>query len=101
MEITYHWHNLDTSDAIKSYAQKKVDKLSSHFNNLISGVVRFRVEKLDHHVELTLNGDGVQFIATENNSDVYAAIDLIEKKLERQVKKHKEKNLGKNNRTND
>ena len=100
MEISYHWHNLDTSDAIKDYADKKIEKLSSHFNTLMSAVVRFRVEKIDHFVELTLNGDGVQFIATEENSDVYAAIDLLERKLERQVRRHKEKNLGKNHRHN-
>ena len=101
MEITYHWHNLDTSEAIKEYTAKKIDKLSSHFNTLISAIVRFRVEKVHHFVEFTLNGDGVQFIATEENPDVYAAIDLLEKKLERQVKRHKEKHMGKSHRSND
>jgi len=101
MEITYHWHNLDTSDAIKDHVSKKVEKLSAHFNTMFSAVVRFRVEKVHHFVEVTLNGDGTQFIAAEENQDVYAALDLLEKKLERQVRRHKERHLGKNHRNND
>lgn len=99
MEISYHWHNLEPSEALKDYSEKKIDKLSSNFNTLMSAIVRFRVEKVQHFVEFILNGDGVQFIATEENNDVYAAIDLLEKKLGRQVRRHKEKNLGKNFRT--
>jgi putative sigma-54 modulation protein len=49
-------------------------------------------------VELTLNGDGVQFIATENGPDMYASIDLLQEKLEKQVRKHKEKHLGQSHR---
>ena len=101
MEITFHWHNLDTSDAIKDYATQKVEKIASHFNSLNSAVVRFKVEKLDNFVEFTINGDGVQFIATETNPDLYAAIDLLERKMERQVRRHKEKHLGKMHRHND
>ncbi len=101
MEISYHWHNLEKSQALKDYADKKIEKLSGHFNSLLSATVRFRVEKLDHTVEVTLNGDGVQFIVTEANQDVYAAVDLVESKLERQVRRHKEKRLGKNFRTNE
>ena len=100
MDITYHWHNLDKSEALKSYASKKIEKLSSNFNNLMSAVVRFRVEKVDHFVEFTLNGDGVQFIATEEHQDVYAAIDLLESKLQRQVRRHKEKHMSKKHRQN-
>lgn len=96
MEISYHWHNMDTSEAVKNYAAKKIEKLSAQFNSLISAIVRFRAEKINHFVEFTLIGDGVQFIATEENTDLYAAIDLLEKKIERQVRRHKEKHLRKN-----
>ena len=101
MEVTYHWHNLEPSDAIKDFAAKKVEKLSTHFNTMFSAIVRFRVEKVHHFVEFTLNGDGTQFIASEENQDVYAAMDLLEKKLERQVRRQKERHLGKNYRSNE
>jgi len=98
MEITYHWHNLETSDAMKDYAQKKIEKLAGHINNIISATVRFRVEKINHIVEFTIHGDGAQFIGEDQGPDMYAAIDLLEKKLEKQIKKHKDKNMGKHHR---
>ena len=98
MEIAYHFHNLDPSDAMKEYASKKVEKLTGHFNSVMSAVIRFRTEKIHHTAEISVNGDGVQYIATETAGDMYAAIDLAEKKLEKQLKKHKEKHMGKHRR---
>ena len=99
MEISYHWKGLETSDSLKDYAEKKIEKLSNHFNRLMSAMVRFRVERHDQIAEFTLNGDGIQFIATDRANDLYAAIDMVESKIERQIRRHKEKNLGKNHRT--
>lgn len=101
MDVSYHWHNLETSEALKDYTDKKLEKLTSHFNTLQTVTVRFRAEKLNHFVEFAINGDGVQFVGTENNPDLYAALDLLEKKMERQIRRHKEKNLGKTHRSND
>ncbi|MCB1170308.1 MAG: ribosome-associated translation inhibitor RaiA, partial [Leptospiraceae bacterium] len=47
---------------------------------------------------ITINGDSGQFVAEEKAEDMYAALDLVEKKLERQIRRHKEKHLGKNHR---
>lgn len=91
MEIVYHWHNIETSDAIKDYANQKVRKLTEHFNDLHSAIVRFRVEKIDHLIEVTIKADHEQFVAHERNHDMYAAIDLVEAKLEKQIRRHKEK----------
>ncbi|MDH5656934.1 MAG: ribosome-associated translation inhibitor RaiA [Spirochaetia bacterium] len=98
MDITYHGLNIETTDAMKEYAQKKIEKLAGHINNIISVTVRFRVEKINHIVEFTINGDGAQFIAEDQGPDMYAAIDLLERKLEKQIKKHKEKHMGKHHR---
>ncbi|HNF28541.1 MAG TPA: ribosome-associated translation inhibitor RaiA [Leptospiraceae bacterium] len=98
MEIAYHFHNLEVSEAMKDYASKKIEKLSANFRSFLSAMVRFRVEKIRHQVEFTLNGDGVQFIATEEADSMYEAIDLAEKKLEKQLKKHKDKQQGKHHR---
>ncbi|MCB1172624.1 MAG: ribosome-associated translation inhibitor RaiA [Leptospiraceae bacterium] len=91
MEINYHWHNLESTDALKEYIDRKINKLTGHFNNLQSAVVRLKVEKIDHIVEITINADHEQFVATERNHDMYAAVDLVESKLEKQIRRNKEK----------
>ncbi|MBE7438510.1 MAG: ribosome-associated translation inhibitor RaiA [Spirochaetales bacterium] len=98
MEIAFHWHNLETSDPLKQYAEKKILKLTEQFNSVISITVRFRVEKIDQICEIAIHGDGAQIIATESASDMYAAVDLVEKKLNKQIRKHKEKHEGKHQR---
>ncbi|MCB1326122.1 MAG: ribosome-associated translation inhibitor RaiA [Spirochaetales bacterium] len=98
MDISYHWHNVEQSDAIEDYTNKKIQKLADHFSSLMSAVVRFKVEKLDQFVELAIDADGHQFIASERDHDLYAAIDLAEEKLEKQIRRHKEKHLSKRHR---
>ncbi len=93
MEITHFFQNLESSDALKEYAEKKIDKMSVHFDSLISANVRFRVEKINQIVEFELNADGTQFVAEESASDMYAALDLLEKTLERKIRRHKEKQM--------
>ncbi len=100
MEISYFFKNLDSSDALKDYAQQKLQKLSEHFDSRFTANVRFRVEKISHVVEFDLLGDGNQFVAEESSTDMYAAMDQVEKIMERQIRRNKEKNLGKNHRSN-
>jgi putative sigma-54 modulation protein len=98
MNITYYFQNLEASDGIKDYCSKKIEKLSAHFNTLIAADVRCKVEKLDQIVEIAINADNHQFIASEKHEDMYAAVDLVEDKLEKQVRRHKEKVLDKKHR---
>lgn len=95
MEINYFFQNLESSDALKDYARKKIDKVSVHFNSLISANARFRVEKIHHIAEFDLNADGNQFVAEESASDMYAALDQLEKTMERMIRRQKEKNMDK------
>ncbi len=99
MDISFHWHNLEKSDALKEYAEKKIQKLAPLFNSLIGATVRFKVEKINQICEFTLTGDGSEFFAAETHEkDLYAAIDLVEKKLVKQINKSKEKQEGKHHR---
>lgn len=95
MDISYHFQNMESSEALKDYTRKKIEKLSAHFNALISAVVHFKVEKINQIVEFVINADGDQFIASESHTDMYAAIDLAEDKLGKQIRRHKDKMLGK------
>lgn len=100
MEVNYFFKNLESSDALKDYAEQKLLKLTEHFGSKFTGNVRFRVEKINQIVEFDLLGDGNQFVAEESATDMYAAIDQVEKTLERQIRRNKERHLGKNHRAN-
>ncbi|MBW7856710.1 MAG: ribosome-associated translation inhibitor RaiA [Leptonema sp. (in: Bacteria)] len=91
MDITFHFHNIESSEALKQASRKVIDKLAPQFNRLIGATVRFKVEKVHQIAEITMNGDGGVFIAEEKTTDMYGSLDLVEKKLERQIKKHKGK----------
>lgn len=91
MDITFHFHNIESSEGLKDAARKVIDKLSPQFSRLIGATVRFKVEKVNQIVEITMNGDGGVFVAEDKTTDMYASLDLVEKKLERQIKKHKGK----------
>ncbi len=91
MEIQYHFTNLESSEALKEYTKKIIDKISNYFSRIISVTIRFKKERSDHIVEVTIHGDGGVFVAEGKSTDMYASIDLVEKKIEKQVKKHREK----------
>lgn len=99
MEISYFFQNLESSDALKDYARGKVEKLAEHFDSNYSASVRFKVEKIHQVVEFEVLNGGEKFVAEEKAEDMYAAIDSVEKVLERQIRRHKEKHLGKNHRS--
>lgn len=100
MEISFFFKNLESTEALKDYAAQKVDKLSQHFDSKFSANVRFKVEKINHIVEFEVLGDGNKFVAEESATDMYAAMDTLEKIMERQIRRNKEKQLGKNHRSN-
>ncbi len=99
MEISYFFKNMESSDAMKDYAHQKMRKLSEHFDSNFNANVRFRVEKIHQIVEFDVQGDGNQYVAEEKASDMYAAMDQLEKVLERQIRRNKEKNLDRKHRS--
>jgi putative sigma-54 modulation protein len=101
MSVNYFFQNLESSDAMKDYAKAKIDKLAGHFDSSFSANVRFRTEKINQIVEFELTNSGNQFLGTESASDMYAAMDILEKTLEGQIRRQKEKGMGKNFRSNE
>ena len=96
MEIHYHWHNVEHSEALQKYAEKKIKKLMDHFHqNFRAVVVRFKSEKKEKFCEFSLDNEQGQFVASTYHPEFYAAIDLVEAKLEKQIRRHKEKILSK------
>ncbi len=92
MDIIVTGKHLNVTDAIKSYAEKKVKKLERYFDRIIRIQVNLDVESERHTSEIILSAPkGSMLIAEVTNHDIYAAIDRAVDKLERQLTRHKEK----------
>jgi putative sigma-54 modulation protein len=76
---------------MRSYVEKKLDRIVRHFDHVIDTHFVLTVEKLMHKAEATLRVRGETIHALASEGDMYAAIDALADKLERRVRKHKEK----------
>lgn len=92
MQISFTGHQLEVTDALRQYAEEKLERLERHYDRITNIHVTLSVEKLSHIAEATINIPGNSLHATsESNGDMYAAIDALSDKLDRQLKKHKDK----------
>ena len=91
MQLTLTGHHLDITPPLKSYVEKKLDRVVRHFDQVIDVHCVLTVEKLLHKAEATLHVRGQNIHADATEADMYAAIDVLTDKLDRLVKKHKEK----------
>jgi putative sigma-54 modulation protein len=89
LEIT--GHHVEVTDSMRDYVSNKLEKIGRHFD-LVSDVhCILTVEKLRHKAEATVSVNGAKIYADSTEEDMYAAIDDLAYKLERRVRKHKEK----------
>jgi putative sigma-54 modulation protein len=95
MQLDITFKNIDSTDALKDYAAKRLSKLDKYVDKPSEVHAVLSVEKRRHMADITLSADGVVINAVEITEDMYSAIDMVMDKLERQVKKHKEKLQGK------
>jgi len=91
MRIEITGHQIDVTPALREYVNTKFERLQRHFDNLLDIHAILTVEKLDHKAEATVQMSGRTIFAEEQAENMYAAIDLLADKLDRQVIKHKEK----------
>ena len=91
MQLTVTGHHLEITPPLKSYVEKKLDRIARHFDQVIDVHCVLTVEKLAHKAEATLHVRGGNIHADAAEPDMYAAIDALADKLDRLVKKHKEK----------
>ncbi|MEW5942879.1 MAG: ribosome-associated translation inhibitor RaiA [Pseudomonadota bacterium] len=92
MNLTLTGHHLEITPAIRDYVTSKVGKISRHFDHVIDVNVILSVEKLKQKAEANIHVRGKDIFAQTDDADMYAAIDLLIDKLDRQIIKHKEKN---------
>lgn len=91
MQLSLSGHHVDITDAIRDYTNTKFDKIKRHFDKVIDVHVILTVEKSNQKAEATIQLNGSKIFAEDSQENMYAAIDALVDKLDRQVVKHKEK----------
>lgn len=89
MKINVRGKNIEVTPALIEYAEKRLSKLDKHFDDTTDLQVVLSVIREDHIVEVTVNVNGLMLRAEESTGDMYASIDMVVEKLERQIKKYK------------
>lgn len=90
--IQIRGENVEVTQSLKNYTYKKLEKLERYFGQPLETVrVNFKIYKVGQKVEVTIPATGIIVRAEETAHDLYAAIDLVVGKLERQIRKHKTK----------
>lgn len=91
MQINISGHHLEVTDSLRDYVNNKLERLNNHHDRITSTNVILSVDKLVQKAEATLHVSGKDIFADANDADLYAAIDALTDKLDRQLIKHKEK----------
>lgn len=94
MQLSISGHHLEVTDAIKDYVSSKIARLERHSDRITSTQVILSVDKLIQRAEATIQVTGGEVFANAEHNDLYAAIDALVDKLDRQIIKHKEKSRG-------
>lgn len=91
MNLSVSGHHLEVTPAIRDYVGSKLDRVIRHFDHVIDAHVILSVGKLSQKAEVTLHVRGKDIHCASEEADLYAAIDLLADKLDRQVLKYKSK----------
>jgi putative sigma-54 modulation protein len=96
MNLTISGHHLDVTPALREYVLTKLDRVTRHFDQVVDVNVLLTVEKLKekerrHKAEATLHVKGRDIFVEQLHEDMYAAIDQLMDKLDRQVMRHKDR----------
>lgn len=91
MQLSISGHHINVTNALKSYVESKIARLERHDDHITNIHVVLSVNKLVQRAEATVHTNGAELFADADDDDLYAAIDALSDKLDRQVIKHKEK----------
>jgi len=91
MQLNITGHHVEITDPLRDYVTGKMEKLERYFDHVTNVHVVLSVEKLRQKAEATIHITGNDLFADAEDADMYAAIDALIDKLDRQIKKHKEK----------
>lgn len=99
MQLKVSGHHLELTDSLRHYVSIKLKKLERHFESINNMNVILSVEKQRQKAESTIHVSGGEIYAAAEHGDLYAAIDRMADKLDRQLIKKKEKNQDYNHRS--
>ncbi|MGR6035080.1 MAG: ribosome hibernation-promoting factor, HPF/YfiA family [Candidatus Nitrosoglobus sp.] len=91
MQINITGHHVEVTQALRSYVENKCQRLGRHFDQVANIHVVLSIEKMRQKAEATLHLSGANVFASAEEEDMYAAIDDLVDKLDRQIKKHRDK----------
>jgi len=91
MQVNLSGHHVEITDSMRGYVEEKLARLERHFDHVTNVQCILSVEKLEQKAEASLHLAGNDIFAEAIDEDMYAAIDALADKLDRQVIKHKEK----------
>jgi len=91
MQLNLTGHHIEITDSLRNYVNEKMQRIERHFDKVTNTHVILTLEGNRHKAEATINMRGNNIFADSTEDNMYAAIDGLIDKLDRQVKKHKEK----------
>lgn len=100
MNLNLTGHHVEITPALRDYVTSKLDRITRHFDNIIDVNVILSVEKLRQKAEANVHVRGKDIFVEADGADMYASIDSLVDKLDRQILKHKERNTEHRNHIN-
>ena len=94
MQLTITGHHLEITTPLKEYVENKLERLQRHYDQITAIHVILTVEKMVQKAEANIHIAGGDLFAHAESEDMYAAIDALADKLDRQLIKHKQKHRG-------
>ena len=97
MNLNLTGNHVEITPAIRDYVTSKIERSTRHFDNIMTINVTLSVDKLKQKAEATVHLPGREIFVEADGTDMYASIDSLADKLDRQILKHKEKNIRQRN----
>lgn len=91
MNIIINGKHLEVTPALKKYSEEKIKRFDRYLSDISEAVITLSVEKYRHKAEVLLKANGIMIQAESVTGEIYSAIDEVSDKLDRQVRKYKEK----------
>ncbi len=91
MQLNITFRHFDSTDSLKNYAQEKVERVNKYLDRAGEAHVVLSLERHLHHADITIHSGNFVLRGREKSEDMYASIDLAMDKIERQLRKYKEK----------
>ena len=91
MNLHLSGHHLEITEAMRNHITSKIDRINRHFDHVIDVNIILSIDKLEQKAEANVHLSGKDIFVESRHEDMYAAIDNLLEKLDRQILKHKEK----------